>query len=348
MSEKRKTRNKAKESETSTTQPERSRKERFTNNTEESTDGENTSKTACPECNGNVTEDKRHGERRCQDCGLVIDEEEIDHGPEWRAFDSKERNQKSRVGAPSSKLIHDDGLATNIDWRDKDGYGNSLSSKKRARMDRLRKRNSRSKASDSSDRNLKEALSEITRMGAALGLPDDVQEISSMLYRGCMKEDLIPGRSIEGMATACLYASARMEDIPRSLKEMARVSRVNKRRIARAYSYINRELGLEIGPADPKQYIDRFASNIDCVSHETKQLSRELIEHIKQEEIHSGKSPTGIAAATLYMAGKLCNDEPTQKDIAEVSGVTEVTIRERYQDIVEHGSESWIHGSYNV
>lgn len=345
MSKKRKTRSRNEESRS--VQPERSRKERFTNNDTEETEEEK-NETACPECNGRVTEDKKHGERSCNECGLIIDENEIDHGPEWRAFDSKERNEKSRVGAPSNKLMHDEGLSTNIDWRDKDGYGNSLSSKKRARMSRLRKQNSRSKTTDSSDRNLKEALSETTRMGAALGLPDDVQKISSMLYRKCMDEDLIPGRSIEGMATACLYASARMEDIPRSLKEMARVSRVSKRRIARAYSYINRELGLEIGPADPKQYVDRFASNIDCISHETKQLSRELIERIKEEEIHSGKSPTGIAAATLYMAGKLCNDEPTQKDISEVSGVTEVTIRERYQDIVEHGSEDWIHGSYNT
>lgn len=312
--------------------------------TEETDTSEKEEETTCPECEGDITHDPQRGEHACEDCGLVVDEGEIDHGPEWRAFDSNERDQKSRVGSPTNKMMHDDGLSTNIDWRDKDAYGNSLGTKQRKKMQRLRKWNQRAKTQDSHDRNLKQALGEIDRMASALGLPRDVRKIASMIYRQCLERDMLPGRSIEGMGTAALYAASRMEDIPRSLKEMEQVSRVKEKEIGRSYRYIDRELDLGIGPSDPVKYIPRFAGELDEVTQETERLARKLVEKVKEEELHSGKTPPGIAAAAIYTAGKLCNETPTQEDLADVTGVTEVTIRERYQDIIEEGDEAWIHG----
>lgn len=323
---------------------ERNRKEELTNASEDTSDEDTSNKAKCPECNGRVTSDEKHGESSCEDCGLVVDEETIDRGPEWRAFDSEEKNNKSRVGAPSSKMLHDKGLSTNIDWRDQDISGSTLSGKKRRQMNRLRKWNERSKASDSKTRNLRHALGEISRMASALGLPKDVREIASMIYRQCLNKDMLPGRSIEGMTTASLYAASRQGDIPRTLDEMEQVSRVGEKEIGRAYRYIDRELNLGIGPSDPEKYVPRFIADLDGVTEETERLARKIIGHIKDEGLHSGKTPPGVAAAAIYFAGKLCNEEPTQDDLSEVTGVTEVTIRERYRDITNEGKEEWIHG----
>ena len=98
---------------------------------------------ACPECSGHLVVDDERGETVCEDCGLVVETDEIDRGPEWRAFDSQEKDEKSRVGAPTTNMMHDKGLSTNIDWRDQDAYGNSLSSNQRQKMQRLRKWNER-------------------------------------------------------------------------------------------------------------------------------------------------------------------------------------------------------------
>ena len=46
----------------------------------------------CPECGGHLAADTEHGEVVCADCGLVVEEDEIDRGPEWRAFDAGERD----------------------------------------------------------------------------------------------------------------------------------------------------------------------------------------------------------------------------------------------------------------
>ncbi|MFC6874452.1 transcription initiation factor IIB [Halobellus marinus] len=314
--------------------PQASEKDRATEQASEETEQEETQ--VCPECGGTLVADEAHGETVCTDCGLVVDEDSIDRGPEWRAFDSAERDQKSRVGAPTTNLMHDKGLSTNIGWQNKDAYGNSLSSRQREQMQRLRTWNERFRTRDSKERNLKQALGEIDRMASALGLPENVRETASVIYRRALDEDLLPGRSIEGVATAALYAAARQAGTPRSLDEIERVSRVDKMELTRTYRYVVRELSLQVEPADPEQYVPRFASELG-LSDEAERTARELLRNAKRAAIHSGKSPVGLAAAAVYAAALLTNDKVTQSQVSDVANVSEVTIRNRYKELLEAG-----------
>jgi transcription initiation factor TFIIB len=295
---------------------------------------EESEELACPECGGNLVSDEERAETVCSDCGLVVEEDEIDRGPEWRAFDAKEKDEKSRVGAPTTKMMHDEGLSTNIGWQDKDAYGQALSSRQRQKMQRLRTWNERFRTRDSKERNLKQALGEIDRMASALGLPNNVRETASVIYRRALDEDLLPGRSIEGVATASLYAAARQAGTPRSLDEITTVSRVDKDEIARTYRYVVRELNLEIKPADPVSYVPRFASELG-LSDEAERRARSLLETAKSEGIHSGKSPVGLAAAAVYAAALLTNEKVTQNEVSQVANISEVTIRNRYHELLE-------------
>ncbi|MDZ7746263.1 MAG: transcription initiation factor IIB [Halobacteriales archaeon] len=304
-----------------------------TSEEETETESETESETGCPECGGNVTTTSDH-ETVCEDCGLVVDEDNIDRGPEWRAFDSAEKDKKSRVGAPTTNMMHDKGLSTNIDWRDQDAYGNSLSSNQRQKMQRLRKWNERFRTRDSKERNLKQALGEIDRMASALGLPENVRETASVIYRRALDENLLPGRSIEGVSTSAVYAAARQAGVPRSLDEIADVSRVEKDEIARTYRYVVRELGLEVAPADPESYVPRFASSLD-LSDEAENRARQLLKNAKEQGVHSGKSPVGLAAAAVYAAALLTNEKTTQAAVSEVADISEVTIRNRYHELLE-------------
>ena len=289
---------------------------------------------SCPECDGHVVTDEEHGETVCSDCGLVVEEDTIDRGPEWRAFDAAEKDEKSRVGAPTTNMMHDKGLSTNIDWRDQDAYGNSLSSNQRQKMQRLRKWNERFRTRDSKERNLKQALGEIDRMASAVGLPENVRETASVIYRRALDENLLPGRSIEGVSTAAVYAAARQAGVPRSLDEIADVSRVEKDEIARTYRYVVRELGLEVAPADPESYVPRFASDLE-LSDESENRARKLLRNAKEQGVHSGKSPVGLAAAAVYAAALLTNEKTTQAAVSEVADISEVTIRNRYHELLE-------------
>jgi transcription initiation factor TFIIB len=290
--------------------------------------------TTCPECGGNLVSDTEHGETVCNDCGLVVEQDSVDRGPEWRAFNSGERDNKSRVGAPTTNMMHDKGLSTNIGWQDKDAYGKSLSSRQRQKMQRLRTWNERFRTRDSKERNLKQALGEIDRMASALGLPDNVRETASVIYRRALDEDLLPGRSIEGVATASLYAAARQVGNPRSLDEFTAVSRVDKMELTRTYRYVIRELGLRVKPADPESYVPRFVSRLE-LSEETQRLARELLDNAKETGITSGKSPVGLAASAVYAAALLSNEKVTQSQVSAVADISEVTIRNRYKELLE-------------
>ncbi len=302
------------------------------NEAAETTETERATQT-CPECGGQLVTDEEHGETVCSACGLVVEEDEIDPGPEWRAFDPGEKAEKSRVGAPTTTMMHDKGLSTNIGWQNKDAHGNTLSGRQRQKMQRLRKWNERFRTRDSQERNLKQALGEIERMASALGLPETVRETASVIYRRALDEDLLPGRSIEGVSTATLYGAACQTGTPRSIDEVAAVSRIDAMEFKRTYRYIVRELNLKIEPADPVSYVSRFASELD-ISDEAERRALALLESA-EDAITSGKSPVGLAAAAVYAAPRLTNEKITQSEVSEVTDISEVTIRNRYQELLE-------------
>src|SRR6056297_1842747 len=173
---------------------ERPTRQRDTDQEEREESSENTGQQTCPECESESITSDGGGELVCEDCGLVIEDENIDRGPEWRAFNHSERQSKSRVGAPTTQTMHDKGLTTQIDWQNKDAYGRSISSQKRSQMHRLRKWQERIRTQDASERNLKHALGEIDRMASALDVPDATREMASVMYRRALNEKLLPGR----------------------------------------------------------------------------------------------------------------------------------------------------------
>ncbi|PSP68112.1 transcription initiation factor IIB 2, partial [Halobacteriales archaeon QH_8_67_27] len=160
------------------------------------------------------------------------------------------------------------------------------------------------------------------------------RETASVIYRRALDEDLLPGRSIEGVATSALYAAARQANTPRSLDEMTAVSRVEKMELTRTYRYIVRELNLEIKPADPESYLPRFVSDLG-LSDDTERRARELVESARDDGILSGKSPVGLAAAAVYAAALLTNEKVTQSEVSGVANISEVTIRNRYKELLE-------------
>ncbi len=302
---------------------------------EQEQENESVGETECPECeSGGLVNRVEGSELVCEECGLVLEDDNIDRGPEWRAFNHQERQSKSRVGAPTTQTMHDKGLTTTIDWKNKDAYGRSLSSEKRTQMHRLRKWQERIRTKDAGERNLQFALSEIDRMASALGVPRSVREVASVIYRQALNQDLIRGRSIEGVATSALYAACRKEGIPRSLSEVSQVSRVERKEIGRTYRYVAQELSLEMEPVDPVKYVPRFSSELG-LSEAVEAKATEIIRTTAEEGLLSGKSPTGYAAAAIYAASLLCNEKKTQREVADVAQVTEVTIRNRYQEQIE-------------
>lgn len=289
----------------------------------------------CPRCkDSSIVRDYNQNTIICGNCGQILREDIKDRGPEWRAYNQQEKNERTRGGPPTSETIHDKGLSTQIDWKDRDSRGKSLSPNQRAKIRRLRKWQKKQKFSEQKDRNLSTALSEIERMSSQLGLPRNVRAIAARIYREALAEDLIRGHSIESMTTAILYLACRKTQMPRTLEEIAEVSYVDKKEIGKNYRYVTRKLDIHIPPVDPVNYVARFGSELK-LSGETKTKAIELIKRAKEKKLTSGKGPAGTAAGAIYIASKLYGENKTQKEVAETSGVTAVTLRNRYQELIK-------------
>src|SRR3989344_2237946 len=289
----------------------------------------------CPDCTSTqFKKDYARAEIVCAKCGLVIDEQIIDSGPEWRAFDSDQRDKRARTGAPIRYTRPNKGLATEIDQYNKDVRGVKISAQSRAQMYRLRKWHKRTSISSSMERNLAIALSELDRVASMLGLPGNIREASALLYRRAVEKGLIRGRLIESVVAAVLYTICRQYGVPRTLDEISEVSGINKKEIGRTYRFLKHDLGINMPLTNPTHYIPRFASELGLSGH-VQERARAILENAIDKGLISGRGPTGVAAAAVYIAGVLMNERKTQKEVADVAGVTEVTIRNRYRELKE-------------
>lgn len=289
----------------------------------------------CPSCGStHLSKDYSRAELVCENCGLVIDAEIMDHGPEWRAFDSEQREKKARTGSPMTYTIHDKGLSTTIGWQNRDSYGKSIPTRNRAQLYRLRKWHTRTRISDGTERNLAIALSALDRMSSTLSLPRNVRETAAMIYRKAVRNKLIRGRSIEGVTAAVLYAACRQCNVPRTLDEISKTANIPRKEIGRNYRNISHKLRLKLLPTVPQDYVSRFCSALK-LSNDVQIKTMDILKKANNMELTSGRGPTGLAAASIYIASVLCGERVTQREVADVAGVTEVTIRNRYKELAK-------------
>jgi len=288
-------------------------------------------KQKCPECgSAHFYHDPNKAELICEKCGMVMEEGMIDTTQDWRAFDHDQQERRSRTGAPLTVKRHDKGLTTEI------GKGVTelfkVPAKKRGQYFRLRKWQKR--LLSSKDRNLSFALGELERLVSFLGLPKTLHEEVAELYERALQKGLVRGRSIESIIASLVYSMAREYRTPRTLAELSQASGIQKRELGRTYRYISRRLDMRILPATAESYIPRFSSMLK-LKDKTEVLAIKILRKAMKKDVVSGKGPCGCAAAAIYIASVLESERKTQREVADIVGVTEVTIRNRYKEIAE-------------
>ncbi len=274
---------------------------------------------ACPDCQSPVRPDGT--EFCCTECGLVCARREIDRGPEWREF-TDDSQRKRRTGPPLSRSRHDRGLSTTI------GYdsGGRVTGRKRRQFARMRREHKRANLSKKTDQNQFYGYVEIRRIQGQLSLPLHFRDQACVLFRSAQAENLLQGRSIEGFAAACLYAVCRTSSLPRTIDEIVSIARADRAELLAAYRALNRELGLETGPIDPRSYLPRFASTLDLETA-VEQVAQEAAGRLLEERLIGGRNPAGVAAGCLYYAARESpGPSVTQAAVAELADVAATTV----------------------
>jgi transcription initiation factor TFIIB len=289
----------------------------------------------CPECGSkNIIIDGRSGERICGKCGLVMADNIINEGPEWRAFSQDEKNSRSRVGMPLSFSVHDKGLSTMIGQVNRDAFGRTIPTKAMFQMLRLKKWHIRSNYQSSIDRNLSHAMTELSRLSDKLHIPKQVKERAAVIYRKALEKGLVRGRSINAIIAASLYASCRLTSTPRTLSELSIHITIDKKDLSRCYRLLLRELNLRMPIPKAQFRVPKIAAKVK-VGEKTQQTAVDILRRAEELKATAGKDPMGLGAAALYIACVMNSEKRTQKMIADAAGVTEVTIRNRYKGLKE-------------
>ncbi len=284
----------------------------------------------CSECGATLLfHDEENAEVVCTKCGFVLTTKLTDNGPEWRAFTPEDRKAKVRVGAPQTFAIHDKALSTKIYWRDIVGY----SPEKRAQLFRLQKWQQRSRVSNAGERNLAKAMSEINRLCDSLNIPRNIGESAAIAYRKVVKKRLTRGRSIRALATAAIYLACRQSRIVRTLTELSEASGISRKEIASSYRFLIRKLKIFAPTTRPNKYVTKLSNQLG-LNGKTEGIAHKILRGVEKQRLTSGRMAKSVAAATCYIASSVSGERRTQREIAEAVDITEVTIRNRYREMM--------------
>jgi len=276
----------------------------------------------CPDCKNpvpNIIEEFANGDLVCGDCGLVLGDRIIDTRSEWRTFANDEGDDPSRVGAAANPLLDGAQLDTVISRRD-GGSGMARD---------LNKVHGRANAVKG-EKNLIQAYKEIAAMSDAIGLTKLIADIAKQLYKRVEEEKLLRGKSTESIIAACIFIACRQENVPRTFKEICAITRVPKKEIGRCFKTLIRTFETNVSTMASEDLMSRFCSMLH-LRMEVQKAALELTMKTKEHGTLAGKSPVSVAAACIYMASCLYQQPQSTRDVAQVTGVSEVTIKNSYK-----------------
>ena len=263
------------------------------------------------------------GEITCSNCGCVLSENSED-----RSSIAERTLEKLHTGPKISLKIHDKGLSTIIGVKNKDCIGKSLPINTAQTFNRLRKWDNRAHANDSSVRNLRYALQELDKIQSKLSLSDPVIERAALFYRKAFQRKLIRGRTMKGVAAACLYVSCKDLKYDRTMSEIAEQIHIRRKDIAKAHRVLFYELGFTNSVYDPKKSVGKIASKIN-IKEKTIRKAIQILDLAHNAGIVAGKNPESIAASAIYAACVITGEGKSQREIAEASKTSSVSIRSR-------------------
>lgn len=296
-----------------------------------------------------IVKDEQSGEMICSSCGFVVRDKSFVANPQYTDSDGNGGGEPIGIGPPEDLSIHDKGLPTEISPKDRDGRGNPLSPKERALARKLRKWQKRCRVSGDGERNLAVALREIDRVASQLGVPRSVRRVASRIYREAADEGLVIGRSVEEVSLAVLYVACRDCQLPVTLEDIAGLSNVNERKIRQAYLALAQDLDLNLSPLKPAKYVQKFSDRLG-LSPETSSKAIGILRRAYEEALARERAPSTTAAAALYIAAGLNDEEISQKK-AERVGISQGAVSEIYRQVAEGlninvKSRSWMLESF--
>lgn len=170
----------------------------------------------------------------------------------------------------------------------------------------------------------------IDSLATTLNVGESTTQIAQVIYTQTKEQR--NGRSLSIVTSACLYLACKQNNLPTGASDIADyVDDHDSNQLLQMSKTLDAELGLGTNLFNPDTYVTDYCTHLD-LSDEAEALAQKIVTITIEEGVASGRSPTGFAAAAVYYASILANEKRTQHEVGEVANVSEVTIRNTYQE----------------
>jgi len=298
----------------------------------------------CKEFPPNLIEEFSSGDMVCGSCGLVLGDRIVDTRSEWRTFsnDDQGNDDPSRVGDGANPLLNGSQLQTTIAF----GDGNARS------RDLLRAQGK--SANDKATKGLLAAYKEIGAHCDAVNIPKNVSDTAKHLFKLVDDAKAFKGKSQEAIVAGCIFIACRQCGVPRTFREIYALTKVSKKDIGRTFKALEKFFAQDSAgkvamanaaggnlqstdtyqtttSTNAKDLCTRYCSQLGLKSQQFVKVSQGLADKMSTVGDLAGRSPLSVAAACIYMASFLLGKGKTPKEISQVAGVSDGTIRTAYK-----------------
>lgn len=295
--------------------------------------------TICPTCGARGEKfvvDEVRGELICSVCGTVLQDHMINYGPEWRVFGAEDDLSRVRAG-PISPRLPNHGLGNS-----RIGIRSMDSPSLKARLRGIAKISQF--LSSGQERRVSEILDLVKALKVKLNLPSNIIDDSVVIFRQLQRCGA-KGLKTRELVVALVYVACKRNGIPCRLRDL--VSEVGVERgkgISKAISMVRGCLGnssMGIGKSwseEVGRFLRKLVDSLRIENEEIRpqiiRLSMEIIKEGKRQRITNGRTFHALVASAVYVAASILNIKKKQREVAEVAKVTDVTVRNRYKEIL--------------
>lgn len=201
------------------------------------------------------------------------------------------------------------------------------------------------------EKTLQHAYREIGTMCDQISLPKTIADTAKTLFKIADQEKVLRGKSMDATVACCIFIACRQGHVPRTFKEIGQLTNVSKKTLGQCYKilelYLNTNaakaqlsgsakdiatMSVPSGQQGPEGLLARFANHLDLPPF-VDSAAKAVVEACRELGVAAGRSPTTIAAGAIYFASHLMGMGRTAKQIYEVSGVSDSTIKVVYKEM---------------
>jgi len=282
-----------------------------------------------------VIRDDKHAELTCSECGSILKTTEIELEANWKRTSSKKHARETSVAGNNDSGVTTAPLGGTMDWRDKDGYGNNLSSKRRSHIHRLRELDRELEFGGDERSNYKYSVSEINRLSASMSIPRYVRDSATSMYESLLEADALTGRSIETVSTATLVIACEEDNlISRDFEEFVELAHADASELKDTVTGVRRDLGMTHTDENSTRFVGPMCHEIG-LSTRVRERAEQILARVLSSDVSDEGALVEHTGAAVYSACVQAGVMIPQSQIADVAGVSQENIRERYQEHIE-------------